>query len=45
MSMDFTDLNKVCPKDNCPFPKIDKLVDSIAGYEFLSLLDAYFRYH
>lgn len=29
--VDFTDLNKACPKDIFPLPKIDRLVDSIAG--------------
>ncbi|XP_031261313.1 uncharacterized protein LOC116119508 [Pistacia vera] len=26
--VDFTDLNKVCPKDNFPLPQIDQLVDA-----------------
>ena len=29
--VDFTDLNKACPKDKFPLPKIDQLVDSTAG--------------
>uniref|UniRef100_A0A2N9HBP5 Integrase catalytic domain-containing protein n=1 Tax=Fagus sylvatica TaxID=28930 RepID=A0A2N9HBP5_FAGSY len=29
--VDFTDLNKACPKDPFPLPKIDQLVDSTAG--------------
>lgn len=33
MRVDFTNLNKACPKDNYPFPKIDKVVDFIAGHE------------
>jgi len=45
MCVDFKDLNKACSKDSYPLPKIDKLVDSTAGYEFFSLLDAYSRYH
>jgi hypothetical protein len=45
MCVDFTDLNKACPKDSYPFPKIDRLVDSTARYEFLSFLDAYSRYY
>jgi hypothetical protein len=38
---DYTDLNKACPKD--PFPLLcnDKLLDSSAGYRYLSFLDAY----
>jgi hypothetical protein len=43
--MDFTNLNKTCPKDYYPLPKIDHLVDATAGFEFLSSLDANFTYH
>ena len=43
--MDFTDLNKACPKDNFPLPKIDKLINSTIGFEFLNSLDANLRYH
>ena len=32
MCVDFTNLNKVCPKYSYPFPRIDKLVDSIARH-------------
>ena len=28
MCVDFTDLNKACPKDSYPFPWVDALVDS-----------------
>ena len=28
MCVDFTDLNKACPKDSYPFPRVDALVDS-----------------
>nr|ABA99142.1 retrotransposon protein, putative, Ty3-gypsy subclass [Oryza sativa Japonica Group] len=43
--VDFTDLNKVCPKDDFPLPRIDQLVDSTAGCELMSFLDAYSGYH
>uniref|UniRef100_A0A2N9HPE1 Uncharacterized protein n=1 Tax=Fagus sylvatica TaxID=28930 RepID=A0A2N9HPE1_FAGSY len=43
--MDFTDLNKACPKDPFPLPKIDQLVDSTAGHERMSFLDAFQGYH
>lgn len=43
--VDFTELNKACPKDNFPLPRIDQLVDSAAGHERISFLDAYFDYH
>nr|ABA97914.1 retrotransposon protein, putative, Ty3-gypsy subclass [Oryza sativa Japonica Group] len=45
MCADFTNLNKACPKDHFPLPRIDQLVDSTAGCELLSLLDAYSGYH
>ena len=43
--MDFTDLNKACPKDCYPLPRIDQLVDSISGYEIFCFLDAFKGYH
>lgn len=43
--MDFIDLNKACHKDHFPLPRIDQLVDSIAGCELFSFLDAYSGYH
>ncbi|XP_022886722.1 uncharacterized protein LOC111402573 [Olea europaea var. sylvestris] len=39
--VDFTNLNKACPKDSFPLPRIDQLVDSTAGHELLSFMDAY----
>jgi hypothetical protein len=45
MCIDFTSLNKACPKDNFPLPRIDKIVDSAAGYEVMSLLDCFSGYH
>ena len=32
MCVDFTDLNKACPNDSYPLPRIDQLVDSIASH-------------
>ena len=43
--MDFTDLNKVCPKDPFPMPRIDQLVDATAGHSRISFLDAFQGYH
>lgn len=45
MRIDFTDFNKVCPKDDIPLPRIDQLVDSTAGCELMSFLDAHSGYH
>jgi len=39
--INFTNLNKACPKDSFPLPKIDKLIDATVGYERMSFLDAY----
>ncbi|XP_057528333.1 uncharacterized protein LOC130807126 [Amaranthus tricolor] len=43
--VDFTDLNKACPKDDYPLPKIDHLVDSTTGHGLLSFMDANAGYH
>ncbi|KAL2226838.1 UNVERIFIED_CONTAM: Retrovirus-related Pol polyprotein from transposon [Sesamum indicum] len=45
MCVDFTDLNKACPKDPYPLPRIDNMVDSTAGFELFSMMDAYQGYH
>ena len=45
MCVDFTDLNKACPKDSYPLPRIDTLVDSSARNQLLSLMDAFLGYN
>lgn len=45
MCVDFTDLNKACPKDSFPLPKIDQLVDSTEGHSLLSFMDAFSGYN
>ena len=45
MCVDFTDLNKACPKDSYPLPWTDILVDSIARHQLLSFMDAFFGYN
>jgi hypothetical protein len=45
MCVDYTGLNKACPKVPYPLPRIDQIVDSTAGCETLSFLDAYSGYH
>ena len=45
MCIDFTDLNRVCPKDPFPLPRIDQIVDSTAGCDLLCFLDAFSGYH
>ena len=41
MCIDFTDLNKACPKDSYPLPRVDVLVDSTAQHQLLSFMDAF----
>ena len=45
MCVDFTNLNKACPKDSFPLPMIDQLVDSIAGHKLLTFMDAFSGYN
>ena len=45
MCVDFTDLNKACPKDSYPLPRVDVLVDSIARHQLLSFMDAFSGYN
>ena len=43
--VDFTDLNRACPKDPFPVPKIDQLVDTTYKHLRMSFLDAFQGYH
>ena len=45
LCIDYTDINKACPKDPFPLPRIDQIVDSTAGCGLLSFLDAHSGYH
>jgi hypothetical protein len=45
MCVNYTSLNKACPKVPFPLPRIDQIVDSTAGCELLCFLDAYSEYH
>ena len=45
MCVDFMDLNKACPKDSYPLPRIDTLVDSTTRHELLSFMDAFSGYN
>jgi hypothetical protein len=45
MCIDYTSLNKACPKDEYPLPCICQIVDSTASCDLLSFLDAYSGYH
>jgi len=45
MCVDYTDLNRVCPKDAYPLSNIDKFVDNSSAYRLLSFMDAYSGYN
>jgi hypothetical protein len=44
MCIDYTNLNKACPKDPYPLPRIDQIMDSTSGCDLLSFLDAYYGF-
>ena len=43
--IDFTDVNRACPKDSFPLSRIDLIVDATAGHELLSFMDAFSGYN
>ena len=45
MCVDYIELNKACPKDSYPLPRIDLLVDLTAGHQLLSFMDALSNYN
>ena len=45
MCVDFMDLNRACPKDSFPLPKIDQLMDSTAGHKLLMFMDTFSGYN
>ena len=45
MCVEFTDLNRACPKDPFLMPRIDQLVDATVGHPRMSFLDAFQGYH
>ena len=45
LCIDFTDINKACPKDSFPLPRIDLIVDATSGHELLSFMDAFSGYN
>jgi len=45
MCVDFTDLNKACPKNSYPLPSIDALVENASGCRLLSFLDGFSGYN
>ena len=45
LCIDFTDVNRACPKDSFPLPRIDLIVDATAGHELLSFIDSFMGYN
>ena len=45
LCVDFKDLNKACPNDPFPLPRIDQIIDATVGHDSLYFLDAYSGYH
>jgi hypothetical protein len=45
MCINYTSLNKACPKYEYPLPQICQIIDSTSSCELLSFLDAYSDYH
>ena len=45
LCIDFTDINRACPKDSFPLPRIDLIIDATAGHELLSFMDAFSGYN
>jgi hypothetical protein len=45
MCIDYTSLNKACPKDHFPLPRIDQIIDSTSGCDLLWFLDTYFDFY
>ena len=45
MCVDFTDLNKACPKDSYSLPRIDLLVNSTTSHQLYNFMDTFFGYN
>ena len=45
LCIDFTDINRACAKDSFPLPRIDVIVNAMAGHELLSFMDAFLGYN
>ncbi|GJT78431.1 hypothetical protein Tco_1045156 [Tanacetum coccineum] len=45
LCVDFTDINKACPKDHHPLPAIDQKVEILSMFQLKCFLDAYKGYH
>jgi hypothetical protein len=45
MCINYSNLNKACPKDPYPLPRKNQIMDSTSGCDLLSFLDAYSGFH
>ena len=45
MCVDFIDLNKACPKDSYPLPRVNVLVNFTTQHQLLSFMDAFLGYN
>ena len=45
LCIDFTDVNRACPKDSFPLPRINLIVDATVGHELLNFMDAFSGYN
>ena len=44
LCIEFTDVNRACPKNSFPLPRIDLIVDATAGHELLNFMDTFLGY-
>ena len=45
LCINFTDINRECPKDSFPLPRIELIVDATTGHELLNFMDAFSGYN
>ena len=45
LCIDFTDVNRACPKDSFSLPRIDLIVDATSGHELFSFMNAFSVYN
>ena len=45
LCINFTDVNRACPKDSFPLPRIYLIVDATADHKLLSFMDAFSSYN
>ena len=45
LCINFTDVNRACPKDSFPLPRIDIIVDATVSHELLNFMDTFLGYN